>query len=216
MVSIGKCFNIVLNKFNIRLDDNQKWIFSWIFVFGLISTYISPSISKEIIGKLPAEWIAFQALFMSISSLLIGIIWKGKVRQKAINSFMGLIIIESIAAFITALYLNFIAYNIWVFAIATLMYSSLITIFVEKCIMVFKTKLWNEGEREIYDNNGDIIYGITCVLGFELALLFMPSFNTALLIWGFSCLFDNIGWGVVYMKNRNLLIKNELQFGISK
>ena len=75
--------------------------------------------------------------------------------------------------------------------------------------MVFKTKLWNEHEREVYDNNADIICGITCILGFGVALLFMPSFKTALLIWGTSCLFDNIGWGVVYMKNKKKLIENE-------
>lgn len=209
MKTICKYFNVMLDKLNIHLDENQKWTASWVFIFGLIGTYISPSITKEIISNLPAEWIAFESLFASVSALLVGIVWKGKVRQRAINSFIGLIMFESIAAFLTALYLNFVCYNVWVFAIATLLYSSLITTFVGKCLMVFRTKLWTEGEREVYDNNHDIICGITCVLGFGLALLFMPSFETALLIWGASCLFDNIGWGVVYLKNKKKLIENE-------
>lgn len=206
---VCRYFSKMLDILNIHLDENQKWIGLWFFVFGLIATYITPSITKEIITNLPAEWIAIESLFVSISALLIGIIWKGKVREKAINSFIWLIMTESIVAFLIALYLNFIHYNVWIFAIATLLYSSLITVFVEKCIMVFKTKLWNEHEREVYDNNDGIICGITCILGFGVALLFMPSFKTALLIWGTSCLFDNIGWGVVYMKNKKKLIEND-------
>lgn len=207
MKTIVKYFNLLLSKMNIHLDDNQKWTASWVFVFGLIGTYISPSITKEIITNLPAEWIAFESLFASVSALLVGMLWQGKLRKWAINSFIALIAIESIAAFLTSMYLNFINYNVWIFAIATLMYSSLITIFVGKCIMVFRTKLWPEHEREVYDNNNSIIGGITCVIGFGLALLFMPSFKTALLIWGASCLFDNIGWGVVYLKNKKALVE---------
>ena len=195
----------VIDKLNIHLDDNQKWTASWIFIFGIISTYISPAITKEIISNLPAEWIAFQSLFASISALVVGMIWQGKIRKTAINWFIVIIAIESIAAFLTALYLNFIAYNVWIFAIATLAYTSLITVFVSKCLMVFKTKLWPEREREVYDNNNSIIIGITCIIGFGLSLLFMPSFKTALMIWGCSCLFDNVGWGVVYLKNQGLL-----------
>lgn len=60
--------------------------------------------------------------------------------------------------------------------------------------MVFKTKLWPEREREVYDNNNSIIIGITCIIGFGLSLLFMPIFKIALMIWGCSCLFDNVGW----------------------
>lgn len=207
MKTIVKYFNLLLSKMNIHLDDNQKWTASWVFVFGLIGTYISPSITKEIITNLPAEWIAFESLFASVSALLVGMLWQGKLRKWAINSFIALITIESIAAFLTSMYLNFINYNVWIFAIATLMYSSLITIFVGKCIMVFRTKLWPEHEREVYDNNNSIIGGITCVIGFGLALLFMPSFKAALLIWGASCLFDNIGWGVVYLKNKKALVE---------
>ena len=86
---VCRYFNKMLGMLNIHLDENQKWIGLWFFIFGLIATYITPSITKEIITNLPAEWIAFESLFVSISALLIGVIWKGKVREKAINSFIS-------------------------------------------------------------------------------------------------------------------------------
>lgn len=55
MDTICKYFNAMLGKLNIHLDENQKWTASWVFIFGFIGTYISPSITKEIVTNLPAE-----------------------------------------------------------------------------------------------------------------------------------------------------------------
>lgn len=71
--------------------------------------------------------------------------------------------------------------------------------------MTFKAKLWVEKEREIYDNNHDVIVGIVCIIGFTAALLFMPSLKTALFIWAICCIIDDIGWIIVYSKNKNTL-----------
>ena len=70
--------------------------------------------------------------------------------------------------------------------------------------MAFKVKLWIEKEREIYDNNS-IIGGIVCIIGFTAALLFMPSLKTALFILAICCIIDDIGWIIVYSKNKNTL-----------
>lgn len=175
------------------------------FISGLLATYISPTITKAIITELPAEWIAFESLFSSIVGLLIGIIWQGKMRHAAIKYFIVFCVGECIAGFLCAMYLCFVHYNVWVFAICTLIYVNFITILVSKCIMAFKAKLWIEKDREIYDNNLSIVNGITCLIGFGSALLFMPSLKVALFIWGIGCIVDDIGWIIVYFKNRNSL-----------
>lgn len=71
--------------------------------------------------------------------------------------------------------------------------------------MAFKAKLWIEREREIYDNNQSVILGFVCVIGFSLALFFMPSLKLALVIWGLCCIIDDAGWIFVYLKNREAL-----------
>ena len=202
--------NKILTFFNLKLDTNQKYIFLSLFLSGLILTYINPIFLKTIITELPPEWIAFESLFFSVSTLLIGMVWKGKLRDNVLKYFILFCIIESLLGFILSLYLILIEFNVWVYAIFSLIYQSLITIFVGKCIMVFKTKLWNEKKREEYDNNTSIISSITCVLGFLLALLFMPSLKFALILWSIACIIDDIGWMIVFVKNKTLLNNENL------
>lgn len=198
-------FSKLLNILNIHADSNQKWLLISMFVSGLLATYVSPQISKSVITQLPAEWIAFEALFSSVVCLIIGMIWKGKFRHDIIQYFIIFCICECLAGFIMAMYLVFIHYNVWVLAITQLIYANFICTLVGKCIMAFKAKLWPEKEREIYDNNLSIVSGITCIIGFAFALIIMPSLNVALFIWGLCCIIDDIGWIIVYIKNKQLL-----------
>ena len=200
-----KLLQKILSICNIHPDSNQKWLLLSMFFSWLLFTYASPAITKEIISNLPAEWIAFQALFGSISGLLIGVLWKGKLREKAIKYFMWLAIIESILGCALAMFLCFVHYNVWIFAIVSLIYTNFISIFVGKCIMAFKAKLWNDKDREIFDNNLSIVSGIVCVIGFSLALFAMPPLKVALFIWGICCILDDIGWIYVYYLNKTKL-----------
>jgi hypothetical protein len=153
-----KLFKRILDFFNIHPDKNQRWTLSTVFVVGLLYTYVQPAITKAWVSELPAEWIAFQSLAYSICGLLIGMIWKGWVRRKAIQWFTILCIIESAAGFFVGMWLSFVEYNVWVLAIACLLYGTLISEFVGKCLMTFRPKLWNEHEREVYDNNNDVVW----------------------------------------------------------
>lgn len=195
----------ILKFLNIRPDKNQTFILISLFLSTLLGTYVNPCITKAIITEMPAEWLAFQALFMSVSGLLAGMIWRGKIRETGINYFLVLCIGESAAGFLLGMYLCFIKYNVWIFAISSLLYSAIITNFVSKCIMTFKAKLWVEEEREIYDNNISIVSGIVCIIGFAFALIAMPSLKAALFIWALCCIIDDIGWIIVYIKNKKTL-----------
>ena len=198
-------FRNVLNLINIHPDSNQKWLLISLVISGLLITYAHPTLLKAIISGLPAQWIAFQSLAASIAALLMGMIWKGKIREKAIKWFFYLALIESICGFLLGLYLCFIEFNVWVFAIASLIYTTVISTFVGKCIMTFKAKLWIEKEREIYDNNADIVSGIVCVIGYLFALVALPSLKVSLFLWAICCIFDDIGWLIVYSKNKLVL-----------
>ncbi len=198
-------FKKILNILNVHPDDNQKWILMSLFMSGLLITYIHPAIAKEIYSSLPAEWIAFESLASSVAALLVGIIWKGKVRKTVTKNFLIFAIAESVLGCLLGLFLAFVYYNVWLFAIVSLIYSAFITTFVSKCIMAFKAKLWLEKEREIYDNNHSIVMGFVCILGFSLALLAMPSLKFALILWALCCIIDDFGWCVVYIKNKQEL-----------
>ena len=78
----------ILKILNLKLDKNQIYIFISLLISGLLITYISPTIIKEVYSSLPTEWIAFESLFMSLSSLIIGMIWRNKFKQKIIKHFL--------------------------------------------------------------------------------------------------------------------------------
>jgi hypothetical protein len=71
--------------------------------------------------------------------------------------------------------------------------------------MAFKTVLWSDRGREIYDNNQQTVAGIVCVIGFAVALLAMPSLKVALVLWSTSCIIDDLGWILIYIRNRKIL-----------
>ena len=200
-------FKKILSLVNIHPDSNQKYLLISLVISGLLITYSHPTLLKVLVSELPAQWIAFQSLSMSIAGLLIGVIWQGKIREKAIKYFFYLALTESICGCLLGLYLCFISFNVWIFAIASLIYSSLISTFVGKCIMAFKAKLWVEKDREIYDNNASIVTGIVCIVGYLFAIIALPSLKVSLFLWSICCIIDDIGWIIVYKINKEKLIE---------
>ena len=173
----------ILNLFNLKLDSNQKYIVVSLILCSLLCSYISPVIVKDIYTKLPSEWIAFESLVGSISGFLISIFWRDTIRRQAIKKFLTLVIGETVCGILVCAYLLLIDYNIWVLAIAQLIYTTFITSFVCKCIMVFKSKLWNNKDRETYDNNIEIVSCLTSILGYLIAILAEPDIRLAIFLW---------------------------------
>lgn len=179
---------------NIRVQRNQGLLLACSTVTGFLFCYVSAPLQKEVVSKLPAEFLSFQSLWWCFSALLVGVMWKGRLRMAAIRNFAVLAIAESLAAFALAMYLVFIRYNVWVYAVCSLLYFSIVSIFVGKCVMCFESLLWS-GVR-----------GIVNCLGFGVALLAMPPLKTALFIWGVTCIVDDIGWVVVYRRTREDIV----------
>ena len=91
--------NKIFNLFNIQIQKNQLPLLISSSVSGLIYTYTHPVIVKEIYTNLPSRYISLEALWFCLSGLILGAIWKGCVRDKAIKYFTYIATIESIAAF---------------------------------------------------------------------------------------------------------------------
>ena len=192
---------------NLKVQKNQGLLLLCSTITGFLFCYISPQIQKEIVTALPAEFISIQSLWWCFSALMIGIVWKGTTRDFAIKYFTILALSESILSFVLAMYLVFIAYNVWVFAIGSLLYSSMVSIFVGKCIMCFESKLWQNREREDFDNTNPIVRNIVSCLGFGISIFAMPSIKVAIFIWGVTCVADDIGWIIIYNKNRQAIME---------
>ena len=200
-------FQKILKLLNIHPDANQRWILSSYCISYILMAFISPMLAQTIYSSLPTRWFSFSALFGSISGLLAGVIWQGDVRKNIMRNFLVFCISESSIGFILGMYMSFFNQNMWVYAITALIYSNLVCIMVSKCIMAFKSVLWNNKEREIYDNNLSNICYITMIIGYLCSLIYVPSLKLSLFLFGLSCIFDDLGWIIVYVKNKESLRK---------
>lgn len=68
--------------------------------------------------------------------------------------------------------------------------------------MAFRARMWNDKAKEIYDNNNSIVGGICCIVGFAMSLFALPSLKLSLFLWGLCCIIDDLGWIIVYIKNK--------------
>ena len=201
-------WNFFKRILNIQVQKNQGWLLMSSSVSGLIYTYTHPVIVKATISNLPERYISLEALWFCVSAMIIGAIWKGCVRENAIKYFTYIATIESLAAFSLGCYMSFVNWNVWVFAISSALYLSIVSQFIGKCVMAFKASLWVEKEREDFDNTSSIMSNTIAMIGFMIATIAMPKLEVAVFLWGLGCIFDDIGWIIVYRKTRNHIIDN--------
>jgi len=196
---------------NLKIQKNQGLLLVCSTATGFLFCYISAAIQKEIVSSLPAEFLSIQSLWWCFSALMVGIVWKGATRDFAIKYFTALALTESILSFILAMYLVFVSYNVWVFAVGSLLYSSMVSVFVGKCIMCFESRLWQSREREDFDNTNSIVRNIVNCLGFGIAVFAMPPVKVAIFIWGVTCILDDIGWIITYLRNREVILEENVK-----
>ena len=195
----------LLKLLNINLQPHQAIPATSYFFTLLLHSYFFPVLMKTSISELPAQWLSFETVWCCVASLVVGIMWKGKFRAAAVKWFAALAIAESACGFSLGMWLAFVQWNVWVYAIFSLLYVSIISLTISRCIMVFKTKLWNEKSRELHDNTQSIIGDIALCVGGVLAIVACPPLKLALVLFGLTCVIDDIGWIVTYLKLRNVL-----------
>jgi hypothetical protein len=98
------------------------------------------------------------------------------------------------------------SFNVWVYAIGSLIYIGLISVFLSRVEIAFKSKLFAERERENFDNDMELAASSSSLIGFGIASLVEIPLSTALTLWGIAWI-GNLGWIMVYLKNKNTLKK---------
>ncbi len=195
----------LFNFFNIKLQPYQGLLALSMFWSVLLNAYFCPVLCKTSVSALPSQWLAFEGVWCCTVSLLIGMVWKGNFRKAVIKNFVWFAVVESAVSFCLAMWLAFVAWNVWIYAIFSLLYVSLVSLTISRCIMVFKTKIWNEKSRELHDNTASIVRDLALIIGGLMAMLFCPCLKLALVLWGIACIIDDIGWIITYLKLKDLL-----------
>jgi hypothetical protein len=163
-----------------------------------------PTIHKVCIELLPARYIAFEQLAISFFLILFCTLWKNhNFRNKTIKIFLMLSTLEMTCGIILAFSMT-IWFNVWIFAIGSLIYTSAISVWLSRAIIAFKSVLFVEKEREDFDNNLQLACSISSLIGFGAALIYPPSLPICLILWGIGCI-NNLGWIIVYLRNKTNL-----------
>ena len=195
----------VFKFFNINLQKHQGLLALTMFISVLLNAYFCPVLCKVSVSALPSQWLAFEGVWCCTVSLLIGMVWKGSFRKAVLKNFVLFAVVESVTAFCLAMWLAFVAWNVWIYAIFSLLYVSLVSLTISRCIMVFKTKLWNEKTRELHDNTASVVRDLALIIGGLMAMIFCPSLKLALVLWGIACVVDDIGWIITWLKLKDIL-----------
>lgn len=198
----------IFRLFNIRLQPYQGPLALSAFISVMLNAYSGPILCKTAVTELPAQWLSFETVWCCVCSLIVGMFWKGKFRKAALDNFIAFAIAESVAGVCLAAWLVVAGWNVWVYAAFSLLYVSVVSMTINRCIMVFKTKIWNEKSRELHDNTASVVRDLALVIGGTCAMLLCPGLKTALILWGAACLVDDMGWIMTWFKLKDVLEEN--------
>ena len=198
----------IFKLLNIRLQPYQGPLALSMFISIILNAYSGPMLCKPAVTELPAQWLSLETVWCCVCSLLIGMFWKGKFRKAALDNFVAFAVVESVAGICLVAWLVIYGWNVWVYAVFSLLYISVVSMTINRCIMVFKTKIWNEKSRELYDNTASVVRDLALVIGGTCAMLFCPDLKTSLILWGVACLADDIGWIMTWLKLKDVLEEN--------
>ena len=96
-------------------------------------------------------------------------------------------------------------FNVWVFAIGSLIYTGAVSILLGRVETAFKAKLFKERNREDFDNDMQLACSLSSLIGFGIASIISIPIVSALILWGIAWI-GNLGWIIVYLKNRKILV----------
>lgn len=190
-----------------NIDRDQKAILAVASICGLLGAFVAPTINKFIMSNISERFIAFQGIAGITGALIAECSWKAsKFSARIKKSFVALILVENLLCVGLVSYLIFVDKNVELYAIGSVVTSTLIGEYTSLAIRSFKNHLWSGDDRDRYDNNQGIVGGIVAVSGLFLAAIVIPTVDQALWIWAAETGFSGLGWVIVYRRHRSELV----------
>lgn len=162
------------------------------------------TIHKVCVELLPTQWLSFEQLAISLFLILICSLWKNdNFRDKSIKLFLLISILEMLCGMLLTISMA-IEFNVWIYAIGSLIMVSLISVLLSRIEIAFKAKLFNNRDRENFDNDMELACSTSSLIGFGIASIVSVPLNVALYLWGIAFI-QNLGWIIVYFLNKKEL-----------
>lgn len=189
-----------MNKLHIDNTSGVLLLFAFIDYIMLALAY--PAIRKVTGELLPARYFAIEGILSCACGLLVCMSWNSKkFRKFSFKIFKGLAFAE-IIAFASIGISMYLWFNIWVFAIGTLITQCIICVFMARILNSFRVAIFPDREREFYDNNMHIVSSVSYLLGLTVVAIWPIPLDVSILLWGFGC-FGDIGWLIIYRRHKS-------------
>lgn len=191
---------------HIKTDSNSKILFICIAITAMLNAMAYPAVTKFLVSSLPARWLAIEEIVITFSLIVLCRLWNNDTfRNKSIPKFVYIYFTEGLIGSALVFYSAFIDLNPWILAIGFLILTSIISVWLSRIIIAFKSILFKDREREDYDNNHELVYSIAAFVGSVVAIVINPPIRLALIIYGIAILGD-VGWIIVYFRNKEKLV----------
>lgn len=156
------------------------------------------------------EFTSTMNLISCVCGIVIGKVWTGYVRDHLMRNYKVYVIVECII--FSAIYL-FLAlchelWNPYAYMIIGLIYSVLIGRFIGRSQDVIKSAVWvDNDQRERFNINMNNVAPLASLVGFILIKVWYPGLTTSLILLSSVCIIDDIGWFIVYCKNKDKVLQ---------
>ncbi len=186
----------------LHIDNTSGVLLLFAFIDSLMLALAYPAIRKVTGDMLPTRYFAIEGILSCACGLLVCMSWNSKkFRRFSFGIFKGMAFAEILvfACIGVSMYLWF---NIWVFAIGTLITQCIICVFMGRILNSFRVAIFPDREREFYDNNMHIVSSISYLLGLTVVAIWPIPLDVSILLWGFGC-FGDIGWLIIYRRHKS-------------
>lgn len=186
------------------IEKTQAILLTCVFVDTILQSLAYPMIRKTTGELLPSRYFAIEGIVCSVSIIIACALWNSKgFRKFSFKIYTTLAVIESIAWLSLGVTMYF-HFNVWIFAIGSLLCVSVISVYIARIINSFRVALFPDRKREFYDNNVRLVDCISGLIGLGIAAIFPLSLDISVLLWGLGTV-GTVGWLIVYGKNRKRL-----------
>lgn len=203
MNGIKKIMNKLLKWFK-GLGKTQLILLTCLCLDTILCSLAYPSIRKVTGELLPARYFAIEGIVASLAVVISCSLWNSKkFRVFSFKSYRILAILELIG-FLAIGISQFLWFNVWVFAIGSLCFGSVICVYINRIVNSFRVALFPDRKREFYDNNVRLVNSVSGLIGLGLAAIIPIPLNVAVLLWGIGTTLT-VGWLIIHKNNRELL-----------
>lgn len=176
------------------------------FITILLGSLCGPTMMRALTTGISESDLATRSFVGIICGLLLNQFWVKSLRNKLLKHYMGFCWLETFLTTGLVIYLIIFGWNPIVYLWGSIIYGSFVSRVVGKLTSAYSNQLWKGRAREDRGNDKAYLSMIISLVGSGIVMMgLVPTVDQALILWGLSSFVDDLGWMIVYSRNKNFL-----------